>query len=228
MIILATHKRRAGLERFIGYYIKTKASEPVKLVIDDNDCSYDGMFLPDSFSVLRIPPGASATERANVAFRNFPDEPYYGIMADDVEPLTEHWDIIMKESCGDWNMAYCADGIMNERLATHPFFGGQLIRAQGFIAEPSLHDWYGDNCWMDVTHALGVILYVKGVNFMHHHHLNGKAPMDETYKKQWDHSHDSYLYQQWLHFGGFRKTVNRVSKVMLDKGYTNPVPDTAA
>lgn len=217
MIILATHKRRAGLERFIEAYIKTKASEPVKLVIDEDDRSYDGLFLPDTFTVLRIPPGAVASERANVVFRNFPNEPYYAILADDIEPLTEHWDIIMKESCGSWNIAYCADGIMNERLATHPFMGGELMRAQGFIEEPSVHDWYADNCRMDVGHHFGCLVYVKNVHFMHHHHMNGKAVKDETYLKQWDHNHDSYLYQQWLHFGGFRGAVDRIKKVMDEK-----------
>lgn len=214
MIILPTHRRKANLERFIRAYVRTKASEPVLLVIDTNDDTYERMNLPDTFSVLRIHPKQCASARCNFAFKNFPDEKYYGILGDDIEPLTEHWDIIMKESCGDWKMAYCADGIFDEKLPTHPFLGGELVRAQGFIDEPSVHDWYADNCRRDMAHALGNGVYVQNVKFMHHHHVNNKAPMDETYKKQWDHNHDSFLYQTWLHQGKFRATVDRLKKVI--------------
>jgi hypothetical protein len=135
-------------------------------------------------------------------------------MADDVEPLTDYWDVTMKAACGEWKMAYCADGIQNRKLPTHPFMGGKFVRAQGFIEEPSVHDWFADNCRKDVAYALNLSVYVEEVKFMHHHHVNGKAPLDETYTKQWNHSEDAYLYQRWLRHGGFRKTVDRVRKAM--------------
>jgi hypothetical protein len=214
MLILPTHKRRNNLTRFIAAYDETKAVEPVLLVIDDNDTTYDDVVLHSNFSILRIPPGLCSSKRENLAFEKYPDEQCYGILADDVVPRTPHWDVIMKEAAGDWGLAYCPDTIHGKKLPTHPFMGGELVRAMGFIDEPTIHDYYSDNCRRDVAHALGLLRPVDNVELVHMHWVNGLADKDDTYKKQWDNNHDAYLYQQWLHFGGFYDTVRRVKGKM--------------
>ena len=210
MIILATHRRPENLNRFIEAYKNTEASEPVLLLIDENDDSYDHMPVPDQFTVHRITPGCCASRRANIPYVIYPDEPYYAIMGDDVVPKTKHWDRILKERAGRWKIAYCADGIQNQRLATHPFIGGDLVRAMGFVEEPSMGDWFADNCRMDIGMELGLLDYVEEVQFDHRHFITGKAPEDETYKKQRDHDKDREAYHKWRFFGGFAETVTRI------------------
>ena len=218
MIILATHKRPDNLKRCIQACKDTEVTERVLVLIDEDDDSYDSISLPENFTVHRIPPGSCASRRANIPFELHPDEPYYAIMGDDVVPKTKGWDKILRARAGGWKVAYCADGIHNQKLATHPFIGGELARAQGFVEEPSMLNWYADNCRMDVGAELGLLDYVEEVQFEHLHHCNGKAPVDETYTKQGDHKADLWAYQRWRLFGGFAETVQRISEVINQQG----------
>lgn len=218
MITLATYKRPHNLLRFIAAYGITEASEPVLVLVDEDDDSYDRIVMPPTFRMERIPPGCTASKRANIQFERYPNEPYYAIMGDDVVPMTKHWDRKLKAAAGEWKIAYCADGIQNERLATHPFIGGELVRAQGFVEEPMMRDWYADNCRMDVGNALGLLVYLDDVEYDHQHHTTGKSLLDTTYLKQKNHEEDAYLYEVWRLNGGLRDTVERVRKAMLDKG----------
>ncbi len=218
MIILATHKRPKNIMRFFRICKQTQVTEKVLLLIDEDDNSYEEILtsLPKNFSVLRIPPGCCASRRANIPFEKFPNEPYYAIMGDDVFPVGWKWDQVMREAAGEWNIAYCDDGIQGKHLATHPFIGGELVRAQGFVEEPSMLDWFADNCRMDVGAELGLLRYVENVKFDHLHHINGKADFDQTYAKQKNGEGAYAEYLKWRLFGGFSRTVRKIEKAIKD------------
>jgi hypothetical protein len=215
MINLPTHKRPKSLLRFIEAYHLTQATEPVLLLIDEDDNSYDELSFPSNFSILRIPPGCSAPQRANIPFEKSPHEPYYAIMGDDVVPLTPLWDQKLKEHAQKWKVAYGADGIQNEKLTTHPFIGGEFVRAQGFVAEPAMGDWYGDNCLMDVARTFDLLDYVPEVKYDHQHYITGKSELDATYAKQSDPNKDFEAYKNWGENGGYTNTLLRIAKYAI-------------
>lgn len=212
MICLATHKRPDNITRFIASYGVTGAIEPVLMMIDEDDRSYDNIVFPDSFKVITIPSGSTASRRANIPFERFPEEPYYAIMGDDIVPMTNNWDQILKAAAGRFRIAYPDDGIQHHRLATHPFIGGDLVRSQGFVEEPSMGDWYADNCRMEIGRALHLLKYVEEVKFDHMHYINGKAPLDETYQKQQGRDPKDYIKWQST---GYYTTLSKIQTSRL-------------
>jgi hypothetical protein len=133
----------------------------------------------------------------NQYFRINPNEEYYALMADDVLPETEHWDIILKEGLKDCAITWACDGIQNEGLPTHPFLNGDVVRKLGYIAHPELKHCFIDNCWYIMGQILGH-KYYPNIKLTHLHHLIGKAPLDETYKNQPSMSEDAATFQRIL------------------------------
>lgn len=181
MLFLPTRGRKASLERFIHYYKETKATEPVAVLIDDDDFeTYKDVVLPDHWHKLEFPKTGSAVDQANRAFEKFPNEEYYAMLADDVVPETTEWDKLLKEACLKHNVAWANDGIQGDKLATHYFVKGELIRKLGWFAYPNCKRWYGDNIWTDLAKLIGY-KYLPEVKLSHHHHINNKALLDSTY-----------------------------------------------
>jgi hypothetical protein len=129
MILLPTRARPRNLLRFIKAYHNTAASEPVMLMLDDDDSkSYEGIPLPDGWKVV-VRPQQSIVKYLNQCFYDMPNEPYYAMLADDVEPLSGGWDKILKGAAGSDFVAWPDDLIQGSRLPTHPFIGGDLARS---------------------------------------------------------------------------------------------------
>jgi hypothetical protein len=197
MIILPTYRRRANMDRYLEACRACAVTEPHLLMIDRDDDSYRGMAVPINFDVTWLEPGSTSSSRLNAAFRAFPNEPYYGVMGDDIVPLTHQWDCTMAEYAGEWTIAYGDDGLQGEGLCTIPFIGGEFVRAWGKLAEEATKHWYSDNVWMDLGRVLGVLKYVPHVKFDHRHWVNKKAPMDDTYRRQPSAMADLCAYQKW-------------------------------
>ena len=194
MIFLATRKRLANIERFIKAYHDTKATEKVILLVDEDDDTYQQLVLPEQFGILYFPK-STVTNLYNQAFALFPNEDVYGIMADDVVPETKDWDKTLRINALNVAVAWGDDGIQGIGLPTHPFLNGDIVRKLGFIAQPDLKHWYVDDFWLLMAHTIGGA-YCHGVKITHHHHLNGKAAMDDTYKNQPEASQDAITWKQ--------------------------------
>lgn len=187
-ILIPTKGRPQNIERFASMYKLTKATEPVVLLLDGDD-----RYLADYFNNQRasnfwcwVAPDSDNGIGGimNEYFRRFPDEEYYAILADDVVPQTEHWDIILKQACLESRgLAWGDDGLQGAGLPTHPFICGDVVRALGYIAHPKLKHCYIDDCWLAIANVIGG-QYMPNIKLTHFHHLNGKAQLDETYLSQ--------------------------------------------
>lgn len=198
MIIIPTKGRPKNIERFIETYKETGAILPVTLLINyDERVLYDKIILPKNFYIKEFSNKNSAAECVNQFFRENLDFDYYGILADDVIPETDNWDIKMKEACGLEKLAWADDGIQGENLPTHPFIGGNLLRKIGFTAPPHVRHCYVDNFWKLVANVLGRGVYLPDIKLTHHHFLRG-AEMDDTYKNQPDHEQDRIAFAQFI------------------------------
>lgn len=163
------------------------------LMIDEDDPLLGGYFdldLPSSWQV-RVGPRDALSAIYNRVYEEFPLLPWYGIFADDVEPLTPNWDVQMVKAAGSDGLSYGDDGI---GAPTHFCLGGDLVRAMGWLAYPGLERLYIDSVWADIARQKGVLRYLPDVRVLHRHPSVGLALMDTTYRKARK-EEDRALYQ---------------------------------
>lgn len=200
MIVLPTMGRPQLLERFIEAYWKTKAVLPVVVVLDAGDPArrwYGSLRYPETFIVKIAPAGMKIGPILNAMFDENKEEGYYGFMADDCVPETIGWDVKLAEACKPDKVAWGHDGLQNEALATHPFVGGDLIRALGFWQLPGAQHCFGDTVLTDLARVLGRAVYLSEVHTVHHHKWNGLAADDATYAAQPDFAADKAVYEKF-------------------------------
>jgi len=199
LIILPTKGRPHSLERFIKAYNDTGGTLPIWVVLDANDAHrYNDIETPSHWRRISVSAGTSLGGIFDKIFKKYPDESYYGMVADDVFPETKGWDVTMSTLCQPDKIVWGWDGIQNERLPVHPFIGGNLVRKLGWWAAPGLKHWFVDNVWKNIADSLGCGVYLPDVKMTHLHYVNGGAPVDRTYREQPDHGADERAYFQFM------------------------------
>jgi hypothetical protein len=198
---LPTRSRPHNLARFIEAYRETEASHPVWLRLDDCDphlADYDAIPLPDHW--LKTV-GPRLPNRCNGAvaemFNLFPNEPVYGLLADDLIPRTKHWDQKLIEAAGDSRLAYGDDGFMGEGLATHPVIGGELARAIGWLVLPGVLHSFVDTALFTIALRAKRLVYLPEVKVEHMHPLAKKAPEDEIHRFRETYVPDQAVFYRW-------------------------------
>ena len=201
MWILPSRLRPNNLLRLIDAWARTGASTPVELCLDlDDSClpQYDAMQIPSGWN-LSIGWHGPLSRLYNEVYRRCSHEPWYGFIADDVVPLTNGWDKKLIEAAGSDGMAVPSGG---ETTGGCPHFvlGGDLVRSIGWLALPGLDRIYIDTVWLNIAEARGVLRRVPEVILDHRHFSNGKAFMDQTYRK-YHKSEDKLIYDNWRQHG---------------------------
>lgn len=208
MWILPSRGRPKNLIRFFEHWHLTKADTPGVVVLDRDDPELDGyreVTIPSAWSLIVIEPiGLGAT--FNYVFDNWPNNPWYGMLADDVIPRTKGWDRILVNAAGNDGVSYADDGINGERQVTHCVLGGDLVRSLGWICLPGLKRIYIDNVITEIGQDRRVLHYCGHVSLEHMHFSNNKSPMDHTYEKP-DAASDRDIYEKWQ-----KKRLDRIAK----------------
>lgn len=137
----------------------------------------------------------------NDAFRRHPNEAWYGFIADDVVPLTPDWDVRLIEEAGSHGMAVPAGG-HDVNGAPHFVLGGDLVREIGWLSLPGLDRLYIDTVWQRIAEARGTLKRVPDVVLEHRHFSNGKALMDDTYRKH-NKMRDKLTFDNWRNEHGY-------------------------
>lgn len=213
MIILPSKGRPLNLQRFIRVYKETAASLPIWVILDASDAyRYDDIDLPSHWKRLTAPAGMPIGGIFNLIFSKYPNEPYYGMVADDVVPETSGWDVIMAELCQPDKIVWGCDSIQNEKLPVHPFIGGDLVRKLGWWSAPGLKHWFVDNAWKNIADALECGIYLPQVKMTHLHHINGRAQIDRTYREQPTHAVDEQAYFKFIN-EDYVATIERVKSL---------------
>lgn len=199
MYILCSRGRPAGVARFIRAYRATCARLPVLLRLDWDDprlVEYDAT-VPESW-LTEIGPRKPVAQIYNDIFERYPAERFYGLLADDLLPQTRFWDHALMVGAGRFGVAYGDDKLQGAALATHPVIAGDLVRAVGWLAPPSIQWLYVDTVWTTLGHALGTLQYLPNVITEHLHYSTGKSDYDQTYQ---DHarygSEDARAFRAW-------------------------------
>lgn len=181
MWILPTRNRQALCQRFLDVSRETRMESKGLVVIDG--CEYHDLDLPENWQAMQ-------TEHLELCgvlrkvFEDFPDEPFYGVVADDLVPKTPRWDKALEEAAGAWGIASCNDGYMApERMAGATCLGGDLCRALGWIVPDGFVHLFIDDVWETVGKKLDCWTTLMCVLVEHHHFSNQKAKHDPTYRR---------------------------------------------
>lgn len=184
MILLPTKGRRSSLERYIDSCRECGVTEPHVIIIETDDNSYNGIELPFGWRLRVYEGGKGACSHYNKVFEEFPNEEYYGFMADDVVPETYQWDRELIDACLPDKVAYGDDGIdhtshcPDRYFPTHCFIGGDLARKWGFVVPLGADHQGADQWWYEA----GEQIVLPHVKLTHHHYSVGKSSMDKTYQ----------------------------------------------
>ena len=196
MWFLPSRSRAGNVKRFFEAYRRTGAVSPGVLRIDADDAGdYLGIELPVGWS-LHIGQRMTLGEMTNEFFQLNPLAPWYGLIGDDVVPVTLGWDKTLISLAGRCGIAYPNDNHQAPQLACHMVIGGDLVREMGWLALPGLDRLYIDTVWTDIGRGRAVMVYAPGVLVEHYHFSNGKAPMDAVYKKP-NAQRDALCYEAW-------------------------------
>lgn len=199
MMYLPTKGRPQNIARFVSAYKRTGSTLPVVLVINDDDVvNYESVKLPDNFRIETVTPPVYMGEIHNIMFTRYPNEPFYGLLADDIVPETLHWDVMLRDACMPDKIAWGFDGIQNDRLPTHPFLGGEFVRKLGYICPHGIKSWFGDNIWKAFADTLRIGRYLPNVRTRHYHFAVGLAEEDATYKSQANHEEDQRVCNNYM------------------------------
>ena len=170
--------------------------------------------LPENFEMVIGPPDGPKTvpELTENFFKTYPDLKWYGLLGDDVVAKTYGWDTQLIEAAGDWNMAYCHDGINNERHFAHGVIGGELMRCIGSFLVKGCSHFYIDTALFEIGKATGSLRYLPDVRLEHIHFTAFPEELDETYARvraRPEVSRDSIAFNNWLSYE-FPQIVQRV------------------
>lgn len=181
IICLPSRSRPQRLRLLLENMKATGTTSKVYIRLDDDDPRLQEYGeIPHRFIVgPRVGPAQCLRE----CFDFFPHEDCYGMMGDDMAIHTNEWDRKLQTAAGRWNVAYPDDGLKGETLATHPFIGGEFVRAMGFLALPGLYMLFADTVWDFLGRQYGNLIYCPEIYLEHLHWSAGKAVRDETYTK---------------------------------------------
>jgi hypothetical protein len=164
LIFVCSRKRRHSLSRFLHL---SRPHLPGRILIDEDDDSYDGMELPPGWRFF-MGRRDSTVRILNRAFDHFKYEPFYAVVCDDMIYVTKGWDKILAQSCEDRYVAWGSDGRWNDQLCTSFFLGGELARKMGWIVHPAFGHLFADRAWWEIAQRARLARYHPEVRFEHH------------------------------------------------------------
>src|SRR5262245_36578836 len=160
-----------------------------------------------------IPEDSFCADAHRIISERWPDEPFYGLLMDDLWPVTPRWYKQLEEVADKMYIAWSHP--LNMRAAV--CLGGDLVRAMGSLVPLPVKHFYEDDCWLLIGRTFNLTRIV-GVNVEHFHHIRGTAKQDETYaRSQINADKDSDIYLAWKASQEFKELCLRVEKLVGDR-----------
>lgn len=127
----------------------------------------------------------------NALFRLHPNEPSYGLLSDQSRPQTPGWSSTLEAAAGSGAIAMSnsTKERFNPRTGlrriTSACFGGDLIRAIGWVWLDRVVHLYGDDAWEDIGYALNIVNYIPEVVILALLKRDGEVPVDANHQRRW-------------------------------------------
>ena len=157
--------RPAFLAETLWHCIGTGISTPGVVVVNGSPREmYEGVELPPGWRIEFMDRNLGLCGALNWAFENFPNEPWYGLIGDDMVPKTPGWDQLMLSALTPTGMVSSNDNWQAEsgRLTVY-MVGGDLLRALGYWMPPGLWHCYSDDFWEAIGNHFQNWTFLKDV-----------------------------------------------------------------
>lgn len=227
MFILPTISRPEQCARVIAAMQFMGCTTPLRVVVNGTDPDYKKWLnerwlaeLPFVREVVYSDTNLGALGTLNRVFKEFPDEPFYGFIADDEFIETPNFDKRLIEAAGDWNVSHGnigpnVKGEYGKRAQGFLCIGGKLARAVGYLAIPECFHWYGlDDLWERLAEAKACgRVYLEDIIIEHKHpYMNKEVKADECNALAESRvGYDRAAYVKWLwDKDGCAGAINRV------------------
>lgn len=126
--------------------------------------------------------------------------PALASFGDDHVPQTPGWDKLLLdaiEGMGGTGISYPNDQVRADVCEAWVMSSG-IVRALGWMCEPSLAHWYVDNVIHDLGTRAGCLQYLPDVIVRHNHPAAGRGQFDKTYFDAYEGLHDDRrAYEAW-------------------------------
>lgn len=137
---------------------------------------------------------------------------------DDCFVTTDGWDLLLTLplKAKGYGVSWGNDTIQNGRVPTKFTVTVNIIEALGFVFPRNLIHLFGDDFLARIGRELNSAHYAPNVMMEHHHWLNKKAEMDETYqetsaRETWE--HDEKVWNDYI-TGDFHEDLLRVKQAL--------------
>ncbi|MEM7071459.1 MAG: hypothetical protein AAF403_06835, partial [Pseudomonadota bacterium] len=162
MILLATRKRPQQLKSFIDDAVKAQTSHTILVGIDADDDSYDQIEMPPFMVRLKTPANLGGVARIyQYMYHLFPNEPWYGMMCDDIRIHTPFWDRMLAQGALDYHVitAKNSDNDLYRSDADHAFISGRYLASIGGTNYLNFRHFFGDIYVRSIALNIGMEVY---------------------------------------------------------------------
>lgn len=225
MWLLQSRNRRDQCQAAIDSFVKCGLDGTVVVYLDG--CRYDPpLQLPESWRLIQEDQHLRLSVPMNRMLGEYPDEPFYGWLADDLRALDDGCFRLLEERADVNYLAYSNDGWMShthrqklcsgETLAGALCWGGDLVRRVGWWAPPMVQQAMVDVIWNKIITAQspGLHRYAPDIIVEHWNWRTGKRARDEVDEVDAKYvsfpahmQRDIKLAKQWLAGRGFTEAV---------------------
>ena len=189
LVIVPSRGRPAGIARLLDSVHETsRAKTHLHVAVDEDDeklPQYEAVMKKagGEHDVLETGPRKGLCGTTNdVAVRRADEYPCLASFGDDMVPRTPGWDRALIRGIGDMGgtgIAYPFDGV-REDIPEAVVMSSDIVRALGWMCEPSLKHWYPDNVWADLGRGAGCLRHLRAVAVDHLNVVVTQAKADET------------------------------------------------
>ena len=217
MWLFKTRNRIENTIRFLDAWKKTNAKSKVYVRLDDDDpalSDYKILNWPENFEIV-IDVRVMLSKAANEMFQTYPNEPFYGLLADDLVPKTMHWDTILSDEAVKNKIVAFDEQLLeiHHKQFEHMCIGGDLIRTAGWFGLPVVEHYYIDKLWRDVVCELPNLFVYRDDVVVEHLHPRHNKPVtyDQTYNDSISlRKQDAKAYDSWMR-NEFKSFVEKLS-----------------
>lgn len=228
MWILPTYSRPKQCAEVLRNMMDNGCGSPGKVLVNGSGFYkeyMDTLSIPRDWSIISSAENKGVLGALNFLFKEFPEEPWYGFIADDEFVSTPVFDKRLIEAAGDWGISHGnigpdARGEYGKRAQGFLCIGGKLARAVGYLAIQECWHWRGlDDFWERMAEARACEkIYCEDVIIEHRHpYLDKKIPHDECNKlSEGRINEDTDAYVKWLWSpDGCAAAINRIKEAKI-------------
>lgn len=157
---------------------------------------YKDVSLPAGWSLYPVDDCPYVRDKLNRVFEQFPDEPFYAMISDDMVAETPGWDVMLAERSGSKRIAGSSQVHFPDHLGAGAI-GGDLVRACGWLSCPALKHFYSDVVLELIGATFNCATVYRDIRIAHHHFAAGLAKRDESYERRGSSAQDRSAFDVW-------------------------------